>query len=214
MQQWYDEKGRAVSATSRYGKRAAAMVSASARIGTTASARLSWVVRFIAEQPESWSSRYALERGDCLLALGGWARPSNWRGGNELPDSVSEADVGAVHAELKRVVTEAVSAPILADVSIASDGLNVSLVRLSEKSAKPAVWAVRYTHSSLRSAVLHAVKDLILQAGDRLIGCRYCGAPIRAVRKQKYCVDTQCSQKFHNENKAEQRKKSRRGQQR
>jgi hypothetical protein len=194
----FDERVRPVGPDSVYARRFTDLKIASQQVGASSLSRLAWVVRFVGEKPETWHSATPAAHGDCLHALAGHAIPPNMVGGISLPAPMDAADVDAIHREVKAFLVAAVGHAVLEPVPIRSDGLQVGLVRLSEIRARPAVWSLVYSAAAPAVAVLHAVKDLVLQAGDRLVACRYCGEPVLAVKKRAFCNE-HCAQRFRNE---------------
>jgi hypothetical protein len=169
-------------------------------IGDTTAARLAWVIRFIGEDPAAWHPAVATAHGDCLQALARGGIPDNLMGGVELPEVLTPGDVAGLHAELRATVRDLLSKnPLGANkVTIPTEGDSESLVRLTQAGKKPALFASGHGHTSARTAVFQGVKDLIVQAGDRLIACPACGKPFIALRKQEYC-STSCAQRARNE---------------
>lgn len=203
-----NEQRRRVPIDSPYGRRLSDFKAASLAIGDTSTSRLTWVVRFIRERPAEWHSSTAASLGDSLLVLAGHGFPANLVGGVPLPSPLSREVVEAIHRELREVLRAAVtSAPGSEDVPLALGELTVSLVRLTKVSVKPAIWGLRYGGAS-HARIVHKVKDLIVESGDRLIACKFCREPIVSNRKQEYC-DATCSQQARNHRK-DQRKGGRR----
>jgi hypothetical protein len=200
----WDEEGRRVSAGGPYGRRLAAMQQATERIGERDRERLAWVVQFAATEASDWDASTWLKHGDCLLVLAGGSVPANCLGGVRLPTPMPSGDVQVIHAELRAMLRDAVSMPMGSGLSIPAEGVDSGLVRASFVGHKPAVWASVYRSPSTRLMVLHAVKDLVLRAGDRLVKCRLCSTPIIAVRKQQFCTE-RCAQAFRNDKKAQRR---------
>lgn len=208
-QPFVDDRGRRVSADSEYGRRLTDLLGASAAIGNSNETRLTWATKFVNDDLKRWHSATTASYGDCLLALGGFALPQNFLGGIELPQPLAATDVAAIHGELSRILQDAVTRPVGEPTWFDGSGLQSGLVRMSARSVKPAVWGSMVRSTSVKVAVLQAVKDLILTAGDRLIACRWasCGKPFVAVRKQQFC-DARCAQTFRNDKKAQARLES------
>jgi hypothetical protein len=84
-------------------------------------------------------------------------------------------------------------------VSIPTEGLTERLMRSRTAGKKPAVFGVIYGFDNPRTAIFQAVKTLILQAGERLIGCPGpdCGTPFLAAHKTQFCTPT-CAQRARN----------------
>ena len=204
----YDDAGRAVAATSDYAKRFNDLKLASAHIGASAPSQLRWAVSFVNEDPAQWHSAIASAHGDCLLALGGTYIAEFMYGGIKLPPSLSREEVAATHRAIKDMLYAAVqSAPPGTNggesagiVWLQSEGIEFGLVRASAVSAKPAIWATTYRSTSITTAVLHRVKDLVLSVGDRLVACKWCKHPFIAVKKQEFC-DATCAQTARNDRK-------------
>lgn len=182
----------------RSGARLEELKAATRAIGDTAAERLAWVLRFIGEEPGAWHPAVRLAQGDCLYAL---ARPipDNFYPEN-VPDPLPAGEVEALHRDVRAMLRDLLgSAPTRwHQVSIPTAGQTESLVRLTRAGEKPAAFTVSYGHATVRTAVFQAVKDLVLQAGDRLIACPVCGAPFIAVRKQMFC-GPRCAQRVRNE---------------
>jgi hypothetical protein len=198
----YEEGLRKVGPDSAYARRLADMHAASSLVGYTGVERLAWVTRFAAESPSTWHSGDVQARGDCLLALCGYALPPNLLGGVELPAPVPRPTVLDTHQAVASFLREAVTVPAMKTVSVPDDAhVAAHLLRTTAVGVKPAVWAVRYSATSIKAGVLNAITDLVLQHGDRLVACRYCSDPVLSVKKRAFCTE-RCAQKFRNEKKA------------
>ena len=173
-------------------------------IGATPAARLSWVVRFVGEDPATWHSATRAAYGDCLVALGrhGLGDLEN------LPPPLAPQHVAALHAELRTMLRSLVGAggPRAFMVLIRTEGGSKGIIRLTGVGVRPALFAMSYGHRDARSAILHTVTNLVVQAGERLIACPVCAAPFVAVRKQRFC-SARCAQRARNERKAARRPK-------
>ncbi|MEO8076716.1 MAG: hypothetical protein ABI818_10330 [Acidobacteriota bacterium] len=169
-------------------------------IGDSAVSRLTWIAQFAREDPSTWQSGTRAAHGNCILALTGFLFPPNLVGGPRIPPPLPPEDVDEVHRALKRAMHDLVNNPAGEPVDIPTDAVSVAVVRVSGVHEKPAKWGTVLTYTS-PLAVLHALKDLVLVAGDRLVACRYCAAPFVAFKKQEFCGE-QCAQKSRNEKKA------------
>jgi hypothetical protein len=198
------ERARKEAEQPAYAHRLACMKAASRKIGATAASKLAWLVRFSAEDPSSWHPGERAEAGDCLLALARGRFPENLIGGVELPDPLPPGDVDDVHRHVHALLHKVVNAAAGEMVPVVTvESLEIGLVRLTFVGAKPAAWGVTSWAPSIRDATLHAVKDLIVQAGDRLIACRACTSPLIGDGKRTHCRDSACGQKARNDRKAE-----------
>jgi hypothetical protein len=163
----------------------------------------------VREDPGTWPSHTRAAHGDCLIAL---ARPfpQFLKGGVELPEPLTSEQVDALHGELRTFLRTWVSdqppgnARLM--VAIPTQGLTEHLVRLTDVGVRPVQSTVIYGHEHVQTAIFQAVKNLILQAGDRLLACPVCRGPFVAVRKQRFCTP-QCAQRERNERKAARQKK-------
>lgn len=190
-------------ATEAYERRFADLRAASREVGDTNSSRLAWIVRF-AVQPDvaQWHSAALASAGDGLLAIGGHAVPSNCLGGVRLPPSLSREQVVGLHSDLSRVLRAVVSATAEDGAPIIATGpMEVGILRLTAIGQKPARFGLVYGDSAPREAVLHRLKEMILESGGHLIACRLCESPFLANRKQQFCTP-QCAQKARNDRKA------------
>jgi hypothetical protein len=165
-------------------------------IGDTHASRLAWVVRFVAENPATWHPAVRVAHGDCLhmVALHGVVSEE------KAPDPMAPDDVEALHHDLRAKLRDLLGKnPTRTQmVDIPTEGQTEVLIRLTHAGAKPAMFATSRGQVSLRTAVFQAVKDLILQAGERLIACPSCGTPFLYNRKQMFCKVT-CAQKVRND---------------
>jgi hypothetical protein len=171
-------------------------------IGDTYAARLAWVVRFVVGDPASWHSAISASHGDCLVVLGrhGVGDLEN------LPPPLAPQEVAVLHAELRTLLRSLVGAGGARAfmVPIRTEGGSKAIVRLTGVGVRPALFALSYGHQDARSAILHTVADLVVQAGERLIACPVCSGPFVAVRKQRFC-SPRCAQRVRNERKAARR---------
>jgi hypothetical protein len=174
-------------------------------IGDTHATRLAWLVRFIGEDPATWHPAVRGVHGDCLIAL---ALPvlNNTVGGDALPGPLTADEIVALHGEIRATVRALLNTnPERASMaSIPTAGLTESLVRLKKAGQKPALFTVTYGFDNPRTAIFQAVKTLILQAGERLIGCPDCGTPFIAAHKAQFCTST-CAQRARNKKREDKR---------
>jgi hypothetical protein len=203
-----DERNRKVAPTSAYGRRFLELFTASRVVGDTAGSRLAWVTKFIAENPDQWNDATIAAHANCLQALSGQAMPSNLLGGIKLPPPLAADDVRETHRLLLQTLKAAVGAEFLEKVPINMEGLSVALVRVTQKGQKPAGWSLTYSSTTPSTAVMRAVLDLVMTAGDRLVACRLCGNPIYAVKKQQFCNAVE-AQTFRNAKRPEKGKTKR-----
>jgi hypothetical protein len=193
-----------VTHTKAYTMRLAALKLAGRTIGETSAARLAWIVRFIGDDPATWHPAVGTAHGDCLLALGRGGIPDTLMGGIALPDPLRSKQVEALHGELRTTLRELLNN---ARVSIPTpEGKSEGFIRCTAAGVKPAVFATIAAHASARTGILQAVKNLIFQAGARLIACPSCGAPFLAVRKQLFC-SPRCAQRARNARREEKRRR-------
>src|SRR5262245_24081740 len=185
----YDEQGRRVAADSPYARRFAEIAAASRQVGNTAEDHLTWLIRFASDDPATWHPATRTAYGDGVLALTGFAVPSNCLGGIPLPSPLSAEDVGEVHRVLSRFLRDAVNGEALTPL-VVPGYVKVGLVRLTRAGEKPARWGTSYRYQS-PLGILHVLRDLILRHGDRLVACRQCETPFLAVKKQQFCT-AQC----------------------
>ena len=148
-----------------------------------------------------------VKHGDVLLVLAGHGAPKNFLGGTPLPPSMAMDEIKDIHARIKTLLAAAVGFPNgeapsqeltglepepLADrVALVTapkdDPIQLSLVRLTVKMRRPAMWALQYRSPNDVVAAVHAVAQLIVSsAGARLVACGWCGQPLMAIRKQKH----------------------------
>ena len=177
-------------------------------IGATAAARLTWVVRFVDEDPATWHSAMRAAYGDCLVALSCGGFPDNFVELPNLPPPLAPEKVTDLHADLGAMLRPLLSngGPGAFEVPIQTEGGITGIIRLTGVGVRPAQFTRRYGHVDSRSAIVHRVVDLLEQAGGRLIACPACKKPFVAVRKQRFCK-TRCAQRVRNERKAERRTK-------
>lgn len=181
---------------------------ATKHIGDTPAARLTWVVRFVREDPAQWHPAVAVRtaHGDCLLALARGGFPENLMGGIALPAALTPGEVDALHGELCALLHDFFNKnPTgIYKVELPIEGKSESLWRLTAAGHTPAQFATSASHASPRTAVLQAVKTLILQAGARIIRCPACETPFLKLRKQLFCT-AQCAQRARNKRREDQR---------
>ncbi len=161
--------------------RSADLQAARNTIGSTKRERLAWVVTFVSQDSKKWHSTERAKYGDCLLALGHTVRPVP-----PLPPRM----IDALHRELRVFLRDAVGMkPGEESVPVPSKGFSVGIVRATQVGKKPAIWGSVYhhVHAYPRTAIFQAVRDLILEAGDRLLACPVCGMPFLAIGRRKFC---------------------------
>jgi hypothetical protein len=173
---------------------------ASRDIGDTASARLAWVVRFVRENPATWHSATRTANGDRLVAFGKRGFPESLIGGVDLPPPLSAPDIDAIHHEIGTFLRAIVTCAPGQVVSWSIEGSTAGLVRSTAVGAKPAIFASAFGHKDARTAIMQHVRDLVLQAGERLLACPQCRAPFIAIRKQIFCTP-ECAQRARNARK-------------
>jgi hypothetical protein len=200
---YWDAQARPVPADSPYAKRLADLHAATRTIGDTYAARLAWVVRFVREDPAAHSAVRAAD-GDCLAALASHGFPESLRGGVKLPQPFAPEDVIELHAEMRTFLRAVVNGKVGEVVVVPTEGLAMGLLRATNVAVKPAVWAESYGSTNVRTAVLQAVKTLILRGGERLVACKGCAGPLVSVRKQEYC-SKECAQRIRNDRRADKR---------
>lgn len=180
--------------------RLADLKAATRAIGDTPASRLAWVVRFIADDPATWHPAVRVAHGDCLYAIGRHGFGQTLVGGN-LPDPMPPDDVDALHRDLRATLRDLVGKnPERGGQMVmipTEKGQTEGLIRLTRAGEKPAMFAASHGYPTARVAIFHAVKDLVLQAGERLLACPACGAPFLYNRKQTFCGVT-CAQKIRN----------------
>ncbi len=171
-------------------------------IGDTAEGRLRWVTAF-AREPLPQHSADLTKAGDCLLALA-WPVPPHI----EVPPPLTRETVATLHNELGAVLGDLVireGGPTVFPVTAP-----VQLYRLTAMYRKPAMWATSRTDSveDPRTAVLQAVRDCVLNAGERLLACRDedCAKPFVGRKRQEYCSE-KCSQRARNRRNSPKRRK-------
>jgi hypothetical protein len=171
-------------------------------IGDTYPARLAWVIRFIAEDPTTWYPAVRAAHGDCLhMLVFGIVDYDN------LPDPMTPEEVETLHRDLRDKLRKLLNPwpdGQLPMVSIPTEGQTEGLVRASAVGKKPAIFGTTHGQATAYTAVFQAVKNLILQAGHRLLACPACGTPFISVRKQEYCTP-RCSQRTRNKNRVDKR---------
>lgn len=186
-----------------YRERLAGMKAASRQIGNSADSKLAWVVRFAAESPSSWHPAAVVAFGDCLLALARWRVPDNVIHGGPMPEPLPIDEVEELQHELHRLLHRVVNSAVGELVHVVTvDQLEINIVRASGKGSKPAVWGVSSRAASTRDALLHAVTNLIVTAGARLVACHACTAPLIGDGKRTHCRDSGCAQRARNERRA------------
>jgi hypothetical protein len=188
--------------------RLAELKAATRAIGSTPTSRLAWVVKFINDDPTQWHPAVRTAYGDCLYAVASSGSFGVLASADpdELPDTMPGEEVEAVHRDLRATLRDLVGKnPTRAQmVDIPTEGTTVGLIRLTAAGVKPAMFATSHGHKYARVAIFQAAKDLILQAGERLIACPICGAPFLYNRKQLFC-GIRCAQKARNDRREEAR---------
>lgn len=158
--------------------------------------------------PAEWHSVEHARYGDCLQLL---AKPHLgiplFHGG-DIPPPLTVGALTTLHADLRRLLTALVTGPAGQPVMFPSGGYRLGLVRMTAVGTLPAGWGSTHSVRSARVAILHAVRDLVLQAGERLRACPRCKRPYVKHRKQVFC-DRDCAQAARNEKKARLKKGSR-----
>jgi hypothetical protein len=199
----FDEEGRRAGAKSAYAQRFTELREASRALGYSVSERLTWVTKFVGEDQSLWNEATERAYANRLAALV-CPIPENILGGIQLPPAITAIDLRVIQKTLRDILRSAVESPIGKPIPIPTEGLTMSLVRVTDKGKKPARWAVTYGSSSPAIAVIRLVADLVLTAGDRLIACRHCGNPIVAVKKQLFCNPYE-AQRYRNERRGSRR---------
>jgi hypothetical protein len=199
----WDEHNKPVPPDHAYALRLSDLKAAFKSVGNTPIQRLSWITRFVSEDPTTWQSTTRAAHGNCILALTGYAFPPFLHGGVTLPTPLPPEDIDEVHRELSRALRQFVNMPAGETVFFAPDGkplesdVHLGIARFSDVHKKPAVW-VGVTRFKSPRAALYVLRELLLRAGERVIACRWCGAPVVAVRKQEFC-NTKCAMKARND---------------
>jgi hypothetical protein len=180
-------------------------------LGHTSQDWLSWLVGFTREDPSAWHSGDRAARADCLAYL---AKPIPstlvWAPAESLAGVIPPAEVDHLHTELRQLLQSAVTAPPRRPTMFAgeSGGIALGLIRVSAVGTLPATWVPTYGAVTARDAVLYRTRELILEAGDKLLACPRCQRPFVKNGRQKFC-DLKCGQAARNATKSQRPRRRR-----
>ena len=169
--------------------------------------QLAWLLRFVREDSTRWNPSDAEGHGHRLLSFI-YQLPENLlRLGDQDISPVTPYSVEEIHAELNHFFRDLLTSPE-GKAMVPADGLEEGLHRASAVGAKPAIFGIG-RGGPRRTLLYQKLKALILEAGDKLIACHQCGAPILARGRRLFCPETKCLQTWHDREKAKQRGKGR-----
>jgi hypothetical protein len=177
------------------------------RMGQTPAQMLRWVLEFIAGDLGRLRPGERDAKAQDLLFLPVLLHSH----GDVLPtmamgrDRISDADLLTIQERIKQGI-HGLLAPKPRWWELPApkaDGLGHSYLMRIKTDSKFTRFAINWgIMNSPADSIVMSVVFLLLQAGDRLRGCRHCGNPFIATKRQEYCTPA-CSQAERNQRKKE-----------